>query len=48
MAPELCKEQPYDNKVDVWSTGVIAYALLSGVAPFPGERHQEIYECVIN
>lgn len=34
MAPEICAEQEYDNKVDVWSVGVITYVLLTGVPPF--------------
>ena len=34
MAPELCKEEAYDFKVDVWSTGIIAYILLTGMPPF--------------
>ena len=36
MAPELTKEVEYDNKVDVWATGVITFALLTGTIPFAG------------
>ena len=48
MAPELCKEVQYDNKVDVWATGVITFALLTGTAPFSGKTKAEIYDKVIN
>jgi len=34
MAPELCKEIEYDNKVDVWAVGVIAFILMTGTPPF--------------
>jgi len=34
MAPELCQEIAYDNKVDVWSVGVITFILLTGQPPF--------------
>ena len=48
MAPELCSESRYDNKVDVWATGVITFALLTGTAPFPGQNKQQIYNSVLN
>ena len=48
MAPELCREEQYDNKVDVWATGVITFALLTGTAPFSGRTKQEIYNFVCN
>jgi len=34
MAPELVRSMPYNEKVDVWSLGVITYQLLSGKTPF--------------
>ena len=34
MAPELCAETAYDNKVDVWSVGVITFVLFTGTPPF--------------
>ena len=43
MAPELCREQSYDNKVDVWAVGVIVYVLLTGKPPFSGRSKEEIY-----
>ena len=30
MAPEIIMERPYDNLVDIWSTGIIMYILESG------------------
>ena len=38
MAPELVKREPYCEKVDVWSLGVITYQLLSGKTPFESTR----------
>ena len=34
MAPELCEQVAYDNKVDVWAVGVITFILLTGYPPF--------------
>ena len=46
MAPELCAEEEYDQRVDVWSTGVIAYILLSGMPPFVGQSKDRIYSAI--
>jgi len=32
----------YDNKVDVWSCGIMAYDLLTGKAPFTGVRTGDV------
>lgn len=37
MAPELVNRQPYNEKVDVWSLGIITYQLLVGKTPFEAE-----------
>ena len=47
MAPELCAKDLYDNKVDVWATGVLTYAMMTGRAPFNGKSKEEIYKAVI-
>lgn len=34
MAPEIFEDEPYTEKSDLFSLGVIYYALLTGKAPF--------------
>lgn len=34
VAPELITGNPYTNAVDIWSAGVILYAMCAGVLPF--------------
>ncbi|KAM3140517.1 hypothetical protein pb186bvf_007329 [Paramecium bursaria] len=52
VAPEILKDQKYDMKVDVFSTGVILYQLLSGSNPFQSESSdkflQKNYNCEVD
>ncbi|XP_014667690.1 PREDICTED: titin-like [Priapulus caudatus] len=46
VAPEVINYEPVDKATDMWSVGVIAYTLLSGLSPFAGETDQETLENV--
>ena len=43
VAPEFI-EKKYNNKVDIWGVGMIAYLLFVGEPPFKGNRHEIIYQ----
>ena len=34
MSPEVTRKENYDEKIDIWSTGVVAHLLLTGSLPF--------------
>ena len=48
MAPEVLKEEEYNEKCDIWSCGVIMYILLSQRPPFGGRNEDEIKRNVEN
>lgn len=48
MAPEIIKGDIYNEKVDIWSIGVITYMLLCGRIPFPGKTKDDVKNMIVN
>jgi serine/threonine protein kinase len=41
LPPEMVREVIYDHRVDIWSTGVLAYEFLVGEAPFASKSKRK-------
>ena len=37
-APEIFNDSEYNEKVDIWSAGIVLYMMLSGKQPFSSEH----------
>jgi calcium-dependent protein kinase len=44
VAPEVLEKSGYNEKVDIWSTGVMMYLLLAADFPFKGENTAQLFE----
>jgi len=42
VAPEILEDEKYDEKVDIFSSGVILYILLTGGSPFHAQDYNQI------
>ncbi|XP_062034512.1 serine/threonine-protein kinase MARK2-like [Lepus europaeus] len=46
-APEVFQQEPYDPfAADMWSLGVILFAMLAGAMPFTGKDWEELRDCI--
>lgn len=47
-APEMVMGQPYQGlKADIWSTGIILFAMLCGYLPFEDKNNQNLFKKII-
>ena len=45
-APEIFTQNVYDEKVDIWSAGIVLYMMLSGKQPYESERMARLVEMI--
>lgn len=43
IAPELLRGRGYSLNVDLWSAGVVLFAMLYGTVPFKGSSMDELH-----
>ncbi|NXX81562.1 AURKA kinase, partial [Urocolius indicus] len=46
LPPEMIEGRTHDEKVDIWSVGVLCYEFLVGKPPFESETYQETYRAI--
>ena len=46
-SPEVWKNQPYDNKSDVWSLGCVIYEMCKLIPPFQAKNMDELYKKIV-
>jgi len=47
MAPELIKKEAYDDRVDIFSLGVMLYESLTGILPFTGKDYIDVLQSIL-
>lgn len=47
VAPEVLRRIPYGPKVDIWSAGIVAFAMLAGYQPFRSDDEKELQAAIV-
>ena len=47
MAPEVIKMQPYGNKADIWSFGIVIFELLVGEPPYADLPPEDVTQMIL-
>lgn len=47
LSPELLQGEKYDEKVDLWAIGIMAYELHLGCSPFDISQQEDLHRIVI-
>ncbi|EAX95515.1 CAMK family protein kinase [Trichomonas vaginalis G3] len=47
LAPEIIQGHPYSTKSDIWSLGVVLYAMVNGKLPFDASNQKELFHKIL-
>lgn len=47
LAPEIIKQEEYGREIDIWSTGVVVFVVLSGSLPFYHKVLHKLYRLIV-
>jgi serine/threonine protein kinase len=47
IAPEILRNKGYGLNVDLWSAGVVLFAMLYGTVPFKAQSMEELHQLIL-
>jgi serine/threonine protein kinase len=47
VAPEIIREEPYTAAADIWSAGILLYAMVVGTLPFDGDNLSSMLNAIL-